>query len=326
MSTSDAAVIELPLPFWIEPLLQQFGRQVSRDRVAHALLLTGTRGQGKSLLAAHMIRTLLCLNRTDSGLACGQCRACLYQQAGTHPDSHLLQPEGSEQIRIDQIRALSARMTQTRSVSPYQVTLLTPAERLNRNAANALLKTLEEPPPNAVMILVANQTDRLPATLKSRCQRLHVSASPAQRVRQWLMDSASCTASEADVALRVNQQAPMAALSFVTSQSLARYLAFEQDLFKVLRSQQDPVALVQEWADQDGDEILRWWVAIVRDAAWADAGQAPDALGSRHRFFQRLLQTRRLLETPVRKDQLYESLLIDWQKSGQGIEPLTQSG
>ncbi len=317
---------DLALPFWIDPLLAQFGQRIINDRVAHALLLTGTQGQGKMLLACRMVNALLCLDLTESGLACGSCRACHYQQAGTHPDSHLLQPEGSEQIKIDQIRALSARMTQTRSVSPYQVTLLTPAERLNRNAANALLKTLEEPPPNAVMILVANQTDRLPATLKSRCQRIHISSSPTARVRQWLIDTAPCNEADADVALRVNQQAPLAALSFVTSQSLPRYQSFEQDLLKVLSARQDPVTLVQEWVDQDAQEIIGWWVAMLRNAAWSQVDALPEQVARRHQFYQRLLQTRRLLESPVRKDQLYESLLIDWQKTGQGIEPLTQSG
>ncbi|MGE5386545.1 MAG: DNA polymerase III subunit delta' [Betaproteobacteria bacterium] len=163
--------------------------QARRARLPHALLLTGQRGLGKLDLARAFVAGLLCERPRTDGLACGACLACGWQAQGNHPDFRLLQPDAageaeaeaeegkkkaSQQITIDQVRALDEFLNVGTHRAGLRIVLVAPAEAMNRATANALLKSLEEPPPSTLFLLVSNEPMRLLPTIRSRCQVLAV--------------------------------------------------------------------------------------------------------------------------------------------------------
>ncbi len=178
-----------------------------RKTLPHAFLIHGKEGIGKVEFARALAQSLLCENYDDSGIACGQCPACHWFIEGNHPDFRevipaALQPESAEeenaasesakvekksvQITIDQIRELGAMVALSSHRDGFRVLLIHPAEAMNPAAANALLKTLEEPTPGIVILLVANQPGRLLATVNSRCQKLAVTPPTLTQALDWL--------------------------------------------------------------------------------------------------------------------------------------------
>lgn len=166
--------------------------QARRVQLPHALLFLGQRGLGKAELARAFAASLLCEQSTPDGAACGQCLACGWFAEGNHPDFRLLQPEvlndtvdgeegkkkASQQITIDQVRELDDFLNVGTHRAGLRVILIHPAEAMNRNTANALLKSLEEPAPGTVFLLVSSEPLRLLPTLRSRCQAVPISVPP----------------------------------------------------------------------------------------------------------------------------------------------------
>jgi len=175
-------VIDLHRPIW-EKL------QARRRRLPHALLITGQRGLGKYALAKEFAAGLLCEDPGADGRACGRCLACGWVAQGNHPDFRLLQPEAlaeaqneaedgkkkaSQQITIEQVRGLDDFFNVGTHRSGLRVILIYPTEAMNRNTANALLKSLEEPSPETLFLLVSGEPMRLLPTIRSRCQAVPV--------------------------------------------------------------------------------------------------------------------------------------------------------
>lgn len=174
-----------------------------RDRLPHALLLTGQKGIGKFDLASSFAESLLCENPASSRAACGSCLACGWLAQGNHPDFRLIQPDAmaeeesdgtesagkkkpSQQITIDQIRALDDFLHVGTHRQGVRVVLVHPAEAMNRSTANSLLKSLEEPVPGTLFILVSNEPERLLPTIRSRCQQLPVPVPERGQSEAWL--------------------------------------------------------------------------------------------------------------------------------------------
>ena len=149
-----------------------------QGRTPHALLFSGPQGIGKRKLAAATAAALLCLTPKD-GLACGGCESCRLMAVGTHPDFYAVLPEKSgkaaRSVKIEQIRALRTETARAPRLSERRVILLDDAETMNDAAANALLKTLEEPPGDTVFILATGARQALLPTILSRCTGVHFS-------------------------------------------------------------------------------------------------------------------------------------------------------
>jgi DNA polymerase III delta' subunit len=153
--------------------MARFMRTMHEGRLHHAWLLYGMRGVGKSMLAARMAATYLCDAPTAHG-PCGACHGCRIGAAGAHPDMRLVAlEEGKRDISIEQVRELLAFLSLSGSESIRRVVVLQDAEQLNVQAANALLKGLEEPAPGSLLLIVCNDLMRLPATIRSRCMLEH---------------------------------------------------------------------------------------------------------------------------------------------------------
>ncbi|MCO3581316.1 DNA polymerase III subunit delta' [Pseudomonas aeruginosa] len=168
---------------WQQALWSQLG---GRAQHAHAYLLYGPAGIGKRALAEHWAAQLLCQRPAAAG-ACGECKACQLLAAGTHPDCFVLEPEEAEKpIRVDQVRDLVGFVVQTAQLGGRKVVLLEPAEAMNVNAANALLKSLEEPSGDTVLLLISHQPSRLLPTIKSRCVQQACPLPGAAASLEWL--------------------------------------------------------------------------------------------------------------------------------------------
>ena len=160
------------------------GLQARRAQLPHALLLVGQKGLGKYELARHFAASLLCESPTVDGLACGKCLACNWFSQGNHPDFRLLQPDAlgeegetedgkkkpSQQITIDQVRGLDEFFNIGTHRGGLRIILVNPTEAMNRNTANSLLKTLEEPAPSTLFLMISSEPMRLLPTIRSRCQ------------------------------------------------------------------------------------------------------------------------------------------------------------
>ncbi|MEX0448322.1 DNA polymerase III subunit delta' [Spiribacter sp. 221] len=178
--------LKAPLP-WQADAWRRFLSATEAGRVPHAIMLGGVAGTGKRELALAMLARLLC-EAPGSGGACGTCRGCRLRIAGSHPDQMLIEPEsdGSGVLRIESARALTEFTHRTSQYNGYRVARVMPAEAMNRHTANALLKTLEEPPAGMVIILVSHEPGRLGATIRSRCQHYRLGTPAPALSIEWL--------------------------------------------------------------------------------------------------------------------------------------------
>lgn len=176
-----------PYP-WFAKQWQQFTDLVSNRRLPHALLLKSVDGMGTLALAEAMAAYLLCRSPMED-LSCGRCRGCELVAAHSHPDLAKLVPEeGSQIIKIAQVRELSNFVTSTAQQGGRKVIILAPAEWMNIEAANALLKNLEEPCGDTVFILASYQPARLLPTIRSRTSQIALSLPTRAQSLKWLND------------------------------------------------------------------------------------------------------------------------------------------
>lgn len=172
-----------PLHPWQAPAWAHLQAMLAADRLPHALLIAGPGGTGEHVFAERVAQALLCAEPARA--PCGACPACRQYGAGTHPDAIRLEPpEAGKAIPVDAVRALSGRLALTGA--GRKVALIDPADAMNANAANSLLKTLEEPPGDCVLLLVSLRPGRLPATVRSRCQRITFGLPEPEIALAWL--------------------------------------------------------------------------------------------------------------------------------------------
>lgn len=263
---SDSVALTAPLP-WQRSQWRRLQRQLAADQLPHALLLQGSAGLGKAVFARAWAARLLCARpRTEAeglSLACTTCADCRQLAAGSHPDLRLLQPEAPGRVlRVDEIRQLGEFIGRTSQRGRGKVAVLLAAEQLNDNAANALLKTLEEPPPGSLLILVSAIAERLPATIRSRCQRLLLRPPPPAEALTWLASQVPADV-DGDLLLRLVDGAPLRAL--VQSGTLALRAELFADWQAVLRGQRSVSAIAGDWADEQLGQRIVWLLGWHQD-------------------------------------------------------------
>ncbi len=278
------------VPGWQELLPWQI--EVAREALAaqatwpHALLLDGPRGIGKRTLAMNLARALLCESPGAEGFACGTCASCHYIAAGQHPDLQMVEPfvidddgevKAQDPIPVDRIRALIEWAQLTSHRGRAKVAVIVPAESMNLPAANALLKTLEEPPPSTYLMLVTHQPGRVPATLRSRCRRMPAPRPATAAAEAWLEKQG---VKSPLLALAQAGGAPLAALELAGAEWQAERTVWMQALARP--EALSPVALAAriEAAPKDQrrerlGQAIDWLVAWTADLSRVAAGGMP---------------------------------------------------
>jgi DNA polymerase-3 subunit delta' len=219
---------------------------------------------GKAVFAEELAHYLLCEHPTDGKSPCRQCTSCTLFAAGSNPDYfHLTPEEDSRMIKIDQVRQLSENLSLTSHGAGYKVAVLIPADALNINAANSLLKTLEEPSDNTVLVLVSAHASRLPATIRSRCQEIRIQATDRESNTRWL--AARYDGPSPEVYLALASGAPLRALQLAQEQALEERQQRFRALVDILAGQESPLTVAQGWAADEDLKGLRWMREWVMD-------------------------------------------------------------
>ena len=181
--------VSVPLDWlpWHDGARARLETALAGGRLPHGLLLHGPDGVGKEHFAAVLAAGLFCSGRREGLTPCGECPECALSRAASHPDLHWLRrPEDKKSIGVDAVREACDQLGMTSMRGGYRVAIVTPAHLMTHNAMNALLKTLEEPAPRTLLVLITSRPSGLLATLRSRCQRVEVPRPPAARSSQWL--------------------------------------------------------------------------------------------------------------------------------------------
>ncbi|MNF42052.1 DNA polymerase III subunit delta' [compost metagenome] len=230
---------------WQAQLWQQLA---GRQQHAHAYLLHGPQGIGKRALAERLMALLLC-QHPQQLQACGQCKSCMLLTAGSHPDNYVLEPEEADKaIKVDQVRDLVNFVVQTAQLGGRKVVLVEPAEAMNLNAANALLKSLEEPSGNTVLLLVSHQPSRLLPTIKSRCVQQACPLPGQAQSLQWLAAALpECDEQERLELLTLAAGSPLAAISLQAQGVREQRAAVVEGVKKLLKQQASPSQLAESW-------------------------------------------------------------------------------
>ena len=177
-------------------IIEQLQRTVASDRIAGAYLFVGPTGVGKEMVARYFAQLIFCQQDAQPPTVCGTCLACRKVDSGNHPDLQFIRPEGSL-LRIGQIRELQKQIIYEPLEASRKVYILTDVERMNAEAENCLLKTLEEPPASSVLILLTSNIQVLLPTTRSRCQILQFHPMPTQELVAVLTDRFSVTPEQA---------------------------------------------------------------------------------------------------------------------------------
>ena len=242
----------LPLP-WQYRTMRAFAERFDAGRMPHALLIQGAPGIGKAQFSNAAAAFLQC-QQPDSGVACGSCRSCKFAVAGSHPDRFMLVPaEPSKPIRVDEVRAMGQFVSRTPQLANCKVVIIRPAEAMNHNAANSLLKNLEEPPGATYLLLVSAAPSRLAATVRSRCQDLLLPLPERQEALGWLREHIG---NDAEKALDACAGRPMNALESYNSGHLARAETVQNTILAYLRHSLPLAVVVEACAKIEPAELL----------------------------------------------------------------------
>ena len=321
---------------WQSQQWQQISRQRQQGRLAHALLFQGPAGTGKKHFAGTLANALLCDNPTDQGMACGHCDACKLLKAETHPDLRLLKPTPPAtttssnpvlSIKIDALRDMYRALSETSQFGGYRIAIIEDADKMPMQAANSLLKTLEEPGRDTLMILVSSRPHRLPVTIRSRCQSVRFQVPVSATALEWLQQEGL---KQAGTALKLAHGAPLLARDYIDNHADQREL-----LVKALNAGsrgESSLQYAQQLAQMPKEYLLTWlldWVSDLgrlltigrgaelvnedqRKALEARAGTADSGrVFSLHDQITALLKAEGIA---LNLQLLWENLLISWDK------------
>lgn len=299
---------------WQQRAYDQTVAALDAGRLGHGLLICGPAGLGKREVALALAGHVL--GRGDEAAAR---RSQQLIAAGTHPDLQLVSfmPNKSgdklrTEIVIEQVREISQKLALTPQYGAAQVVVVDPADAINRAACNALLKTLEEPTPGRYLWLISSDPVRLPATIRSRCQRLEFKLPPRAEAMAWLLAQGHAEAAATE-ALDAARGHPGLAAQWLRDDGLALRKQVASDLEQVASGRLGAVELAQRWAaDEHADLRLRHAADLALAQASSSGLTDPSRLHKLAAWFDAANRTRDLLRTTVRPDLAMVELMMAW--------------
>jgi len=307
------------------------------DRGAHALLIAGASGLGKGAFASTLAASRLCHRRDPKRHACGKCESCHWLSAGTHPDLALVEPvvddEGeasrssavtgvrSKPISVDQIRSMTESLGLTAHRDAGKVVVVRPADALNVAASNALLKSLEEPPPDVLFLLVADRPALLLPTVRSRCQLVSIRLRDRSAAASWLQ---SQDIPQPELSLALTGGAPLQAVAVASDPSWQR----RPDLLRALLDvDADALRIAERYRELPPALVLGWLQKMTYDLSAAllngpvrynvDLRTEIEARARRAdavritRLHRKLVSTQRIANHPLNPRLFLEQMFVD---------------
>lgn len=344
MAERESSGLNEPLP-WQGELWARVRAAADAGRMPHAYLIHGPAGLGKAHFARMLAEGLLC-RKADRGMACGNCDACTLLRADSHPDLYWCEPAADGRpdrdkgsIGVDQVRDLCHFL----SLTPHRqggrrIVVIRDAHRMNINAANALLKTLEEPMESGLLLLVTEHPSRLPATVISRCQRLRCVPPASDSAVSWLAERCP-EGADPLLLLALTGGSPLAAAELAGKEGLARREAMLGELEDLAQGRSDPVSIAAGWLKFGARESLYWLYHWLADMLRLDAGSTPAHIAGAgceerlrrlaraipadelHRTLRQTEKALRLVEGQSNAQLLLEDVLIAWSAAAGRIAP-----
>jgi DNA polymerase-3 subunit delta' len=253
---------------WLKGAQQRLRASLAVKRLPHSLLLLSTPGLGAEQLTNWIAALALC--ESPDVRPCGACASCLLLRSDSHPDAHFVRlEEDAQQIKVDQVRGLIESLWLKSYRGGYKVGVIEGAEALNVNGANAFLKTLEEPNPNTVLIMIAKPSHRLPATIASRCLRLVLTPPPPEAAIAWLeahargypkagSEAAPAAAQPWEAALMLAGGAPLLALELNSSEIAALDEDMRESMRQLGAGSVDITVLAERWMKSNPGLRITW--------------------------------------------------------------------
>lgn len=242
---------EARLTPWQEEPFAHLSQQLVQDQLPHSILVLGEEGVGRDDFCQFIAEWMLCNAPDKSQGPCGQCKSCQLFEAGSHPDYHLLQiEEGKTQIAISQVRELIQHMQESAHQAGWKLANITNIHALNASSFNALLKTLEEPQDNTLLLLQAEQLQGVPATIKSRAQILKVGVTDISMTREWLKQRHDFLDEEMETTLQLFPTAPYKVETFVKNGEAFKSGEFIFDYADVITAKQLPMDIAERWQEE----------------------------------------------------------------------------
>ncbi len=320
---------------WLQASWLQLCNYIDQKRIPQALLITGVNGLGKQQLANCYAQTLLCNAPQENGVCCGKCQSCLLFKADTHPDYLLIEPEEQgKSIGIAAIRKLTSILTLKPQYENYRVVIINPADSLNHASANAFLKYLEEPTERTCLILITDKPNKLPATIRSRCQKLFIpQVSNQESLETWWKQNGILD--NQDLLFNLSQGAPLLAKQFYETNLLKERKDYFNHWIKLSTSKENFITVAEQWAKLDNTKIsllIVWIISWVVDAIKLTYVNQninlynPDLvtnlqeiavkldLKKMYKYYDFLLLSQQRLESQLNKQLVFEEILIQWSK------------
>lgn len=317
---------------WQQGLWQDLRAYMAQQRIPQALLLSGRAGWGKRHLAQVFASALLCRNLSSEQTACGHCQSCKLLQAETHPDYLFIEPdEVGKAIGIDKIRQLIAKLALKPHFDSNRVVLIQPAEAFNIASANAFLKCLEEPTERTCIILLSEQPGLLPATIRSRCQKISCRMPDQSMAVSWLQQQG--VDSDQALLLALANGSPLLAKRYAEQQIITRRQDYFGQWLQIAQGKRNLLSVAEQWQKQEGlalSVVLNWlahWITDiiklkmdpeVTELRNPDFKKSLQGLAERlelkrlYAYYDKVLVAASQLSTQVNKQLLVEQLLIDW--------------
>ncbi len=305
---------------WHKQCWDKYVTAQTTNKLPHAMLITGEEGIGKTFFAERITQSLLCTNRQNSE-ACGECQSCKTYKAESNPDFLKIDLlEEKQQISVDQIRAMNEFINYSRSFEAYRVILINKVDRLNINAANSLLKSLEEPSRNTVIILISSQFSRLLPTIKSRCQRLHIPTPSKSETMDWLNKLSI------DIDAENSQNIKPLTLLNKEKNELNKHIEYFEDIHQLINQDKNLLQIAKKWDKTIPlSDLVDWQLFLLQQLIKQKSIESTTTksklfntlqnyfdTNSLWRIYQETLKQKHYIHTSVNSLMFIENVLLLW--------------
>ena len=316
---------------WQEKQWQRSINYVHSQRLAHAILVSGPSAIGKLEFSMSFMQWMNCTQPTIEKYACGECKNCHLFKARTHPDVRMINvDEVTDQIKVDDIREINRFMSLSQQYGKYKIVCINCADHMNINAANALLKTLEEPPENSILFLVTHRADRLLATIKSRCQIWKFKTPEKSESLQWL--GQQIKHADWDTLLSVSGDRPLLALELHETGLGEERATFYSYIDNLLCQKEKVTDLSAKLQNEELERLVIWQQAWCADLVRCHYQKEPVTLEnpdirrtlhslvgrvdlqSLFQYLDKLIELHRFSKAPLNKRLFIEDMLIRCQE------------